>query len=118
MAEGSSCALHAVAIADLANRNSVSDGVRVRDRSRAKSSAAKMRPERYGVALQMLERSDSALADSIKARILMDGASEYEPGEDGCRDGRVCLITSVTKCRSDAEFTLGITMASIFGALS
>ncbi len=116
---GRLCARHAVAIADLAYKNSVKEGVRVSERSRAKSSAAKMRPERYGVALHMLERSDSALADSIRARIFIGGSLGGDDGGlDGCLKGRVCRITSVTKCRSDAEFTFGTTRVSRFGALS
>lgn len=116
---GRSCARHAVAIADLAYKNSVKEGVRVSERSRAKSSAAKMRPERYGVALHILERSDSALADSISARMFIGGVSGGEGGGvDGCLEGRVCRITSATKCKSDAEFTLGTTRVSRFGARS
>lgn len=52
-------------------------------------------------------------ADSINA-ISLSGFLESRP----CRSGSVCRITSVTKCKSDAEFTLGMTRASIFGALS
>ena len=116
---GRLCARHAVAIDDLAYRNSVREGVRVNERSRAKSSAAKMRPERYGVALHILERSESALADSTRARMFIGGVfGADEGGEDGCLEGRLCRITSVTKCKSDAEFTLGMTMVSRFGALS
>ena len=112
-------ARHAVDIADLAYKNSVKEGVRVSERSRAKSSAAKMRPERYGVALHILERSDSALADSIRAKIFIGGDLGCDEGEvDGCLEGRVCRITSVTKCKSDAELTLGTTKVSRFGALS
>lgn len=112
-------ARHAVAIADLAYRNSVREGVRVRERSRAKSSAAKIRPERYGVALHILERSESALADSMRARMFIGGVSwGDEDGEDGCLEGRVCRMTSVTKCKSDAEFTFGMTNVSRFVALS
>ena len=118
MVEGKSWARQAIATADLANRNSVSDGVRVSERSKAKSSAAKMSPERYGVALHILERSEIALADSIKASNLIGCVLEEEFWEGLCLDGKVCRITSVTKCRSEAEFTLGITMVSICGALS
>jgi hypothetical protein len=35
-----------------------------------------------------------------------------DDGGDGFREGRVCRITSVMKCRSDAEFTLGMTIVS------
>lgn len=96
--EGRVCARHAVAIADLAYRNSVRDGVLVNDKSSAKSSAAKMRPCRYGVALQMLERSERALADSMRARMLRGGDDEVDNVEaEGCFEGRICRITSVTK---------------------
>lgn len=111
--EGKSCALAAVAIALLAYKNSVSEGVRVRDRSREKSSAAKMRPERYGEALHISPKFESDFADSMRARRRI---GVLLPGE--WREGRVCRITSVTKWRSDAEFTFGITIASRFGAWS
>ena len=87
--------------------------MRVMERSRAKSSAAKIRPERWGEARQMEVRSVRALADSIRAII-----------EGGGRGGsevvvvRVWRITSVMKWRSEAEFTLGTTMASTLGARS
>jgi hypothetical protein len=56
-----------------------------------------------------MERADSINASSRIGREDADGVA-------GCRSGNVCLITSVTKWRSDAELTLGITMASKLGA--
>lgn len=114
--EGKSCARAAVAIALRAKRNSDNEGVRVIDMSKAKSSAAKTRPDRYGDALQISLRLEIDLADSTKA-ISFKGFDDAF-GMDGCRSGRTCLITSVTKLRSDAEFTLGITTASRLGAFS
>lgn len=90
----------------------------MRERSRAKSSAAKIRPERYGVLVQMEGREVSALADSIRARIFKGGfwKSLSGFGDEGCRAGRMCWITSVTKWRSAALLTFGITKASRWGA--
>ena len=75
----------------------------MRERSRAKSSAAKMRPERRGVARQMEVRFEMDLADSMRARILT------------WEDLRV--RKSAVQVRSAGEFTLGMTMVSRFGAL-
>lgn len=69
----------------------------------------------------MLERSMTAFADSMSAMSRIGevlAVGDVPVAEVGCRSGRVCRTTSVTKCRSDAEFTLGMTIASIFGALS
>jgi hypothetical protein len=84
----------------------------VSERSRAKSSAANIKPDKYGEALQILERSDRALADSMRANSLIGGAEAFEAEEEGWRSGNLCLMTSVTKCKSEAELTFGITMAS------
>lgn len=97
------------------------EGVRVRERSRAKSSAAKMRPLRRGVLVQMEGRVVMARADSMRARMwrgFWEGVGEEEEwgeGEEGCRSGSRCLITSVRKCRSEGELHLGRTMASRLG---
>ena len=53
-------------------------------------------------------------ADSMRARSLME-VWVVDEGEDGCRWGRVCRMTSVMKCKSDGELTLGITRASRLG---
>ena len=67
----------------------------------------------------MLERSERALADSMRARMFRGGGKwGVGVGVVGCRDGRVWRITSVMKWRSEGEFTLGTTMVSRFGALS
>ena len=87
--------------------------MRVMERSRAKSSAAKIRPERWGEARQMEVRSVRALADSISA--MMEGGGR---GGSEAAVARVCRITSVMKWRSEAEFTLGTTMALTLGARS
>ena len=67
--------------------------------------------------VQIAGREVMESADSMRARSLM-GDWVVDDGEDGCRSGRVCRITSVMKCRSDGELTLGITRASRLGDLS
>lgn len=76
----------------------------MRERSRAKSSAANIRPDRRGVTSQIWGRFMIDCADSIKARILRGGEDEDV--------GRRCDIMSVTNWRSDGLFTFGMTRAS------
>ena len=73
--------------------------MRVRERSSAKSSAAKQRPERRpGAAEAMLERFESERADSMRARMEMGWLWEL---------GRECAITSAMKVRSEADSVFG-----------
>jgi hypothetical protein len=78
IAEGNEWARHAVTMADRAYKNSDSEGVLVMERSSAKSSAAKIKPERYGDALHISERFVIDFADSIKATRRIGRASLLE----------------------------------------
>lgn len=104
--EGKLYALAAVEIALLAYRNSDKEGVLVILKSSAKSSAAKIKPERYGVLAQISERLRIARADSMSA-IIFTG-SFASPAETSlpvppCRLGSLWRKISVMKCRSDAD---------------
>lgn len=94
------------------------------ERSWAKSSAAKIRPERFvrllevvvvvGMEVQIWGRDMRDLADSIRARMEI-GGREWMVGEVV---ERVWVITSVMKVRSEGELTLGITRVVRLGDFS
>lgn len=62
--------------------------MRVNDRSKAKSSAANIKPSRYGEAVQISRRLVIAWADSMRAIIFIGFFPSFSPpGEEGCRAG-------------------------------
>ena len=83
----------------------------MRLRSRAKSSAAKIRPDRRGVEVQIRERLVIDLAVSIRAIRDMDWS--WRGLEEAVES--VWLMTSVMKVRSEADSTLGITRLERLG---
>lgn len=58
-----------------------------------------------------------ASADSMRAMMRIGGLVEEGEGEgkEGWREGEICRRTSVMNVRSEAEETLGTTMASTLG---
>ncbi len=111
---GNEAARAAVAMAERAYRNSESDGVPCQGHVKAKSSAAKIRPERYGDAAQIEDKSITARADSIRAISFIGFVDE----EEECRSGAKWRRASVTKVRSLALFTFGTTIASTCGSFA
>lgn len=96
------------------------------ERSWAKSSAAKIRPERVVfwldddevVEVQIWGREMSDLADSIRARREMGGRGSGERQGEGGAVERVWAITSVMKVKSEGELTFGTTRVVRLGDLS
>lgn len=82
-------------------------------RSRAKSSAANMRPDRRGLALHIWSSEERERADSMSARMETD-----EVGRGLGRVESVWLTTSVMKWRSEGDWTLGTTRVVRLGDLS
>ena len=81
--------------------------------SRAKSSAAKIRPWRRGVAVQIEGRFERPRADSMRARIWIGLALCSEFCWEEVVGGWRCVIMSDMKVRSEADWTLGMTIVSI-----